>query len=91
MLLSNVHGRKVLTGTDAITGKIWRQFELDYLFDSTRGRCSICNEELAFGWEDVVEPQQQVCDNEIVYAGMRSYLFPEELLGEDVIENNWWN
>jgi len=89
MLLSNIHGRKVLTGIDA-EGKNWEQFELDYHFDERRGKCFLCGKQIEFGWVNMSSPGKQVCDDEIIYSGMRSYFFPDEIV-DDRIENNWWN
>ena len=90
MLLSDIHGRHVLTGKNSTTGETWKQFELDYLFEDMKEKCFICGKVLEFGWVNTANPEQQVCDDEVIYSGMRPYLFPEEIL-EDTIENNWWN
>ena len=77
--LSNIHGRKVLTGIDT-DGNHWSQFEMDYLgidhkeFDT----CIECGLELEYGWVNKDNPETKVCDAEVQYESKRSYYFPEE-------------
>jgi len=62
--LSDIHGRKVLTGMDT-DGNHWSQFELDYLGMESKelDTCTEC---------------AKVCDGEVQYESQRSYYFPEE-------------
>ena len=91
MLLTNIHGRKFLTGTDE-QGTIWKQFEIDYHNDLPMDKCMECSRPLEFGWRSGT--YETVCDDEVDYEGVRSYFFPEEI--ERVTEilqdklYQWW-
>ena len=76
--LSDIHGRKVLTGID-IDGNTWNQFELDYHGNAHREYCVECGLELEYGWQQTSNPQVTVCDNEIEYVNKRTYYFPWEV------------
>ena len=76
--LSNIHGRKVLTGTDD-TGMEWTQFELDYHWNENRATCKDCGRELEYGWVQDNDSQYTVCDNEIQYVTKRSHYFLDDI------------
>ena len=82
MFLTDVHGRKFLTGIDS-HGNSWKQFEIDYYNEPVTDRCMECGRQLEFGWRNVME--ETVCDDEISYDGVRSYFFPEEIEKATVI------
>ena len=98
MFLSNISGRKYLQGINLNTNISWRQFELDYHNSPERGRCFVCGKELEFGWENLSNTKQQVCDREVDYEGKNSEFFPEEYTDTQLVEkslreavtNNWW-
>ena len=76
MFLTDVHGRKFLTGTDSHQNT-WKQFEIDYHNETIVNRCIECGRLLEFGWKNVME--ETVCDTEVDYEGVRTYFFPEEI------------
>ena len=76
--LSDIHGRKILTGIDD-TGIKWKQFELDYHWNENRVPCRDCGKELEYGWVQVNDSEVTVCDNEIQYVTKRSYYFPDDI------------
>ena len=98
MFLVNITGRNYLQGTNPNTNISWRQFELDYHNSPERGRCFICGKELEFGWENLSNVNQQVCDKEVDYEGKNPDFFPEEYTDTQLVEkslreavtNNWW-
>ena len=91
MLLTDVKGRKFLTGTDE-QGNIWNQFEIDYLNDPTTETCMECNRPLEFGWRSMQD--ETVCDDEVNYEGARPYFFPEEIeKATEILQDKlyqWW-
>ena len=77
--LSDIHGRKVLTGIDT-DGNHWSQFEVDYIGMESKefDTCTECGLELEYGWVNKDNPSIKVCDDEVQYESKRSYYFPEE-------------
>ena len=75
--LSNIHGRKVLTGIDS-SGNHWSQFELDYYRNQNLDTCTECGLELEYGWVQTDNSNIKVCDAEVQYESQRSYYFPDE-------------
>ena len=76
--LSDIHGRKILTGIDNV-GIKWQQFELDYHRNEQLKVCKDCNKELEYGWVQVNDSEVTVCDSEMEYVTKRSYYFPDDI------------
>ena len=75
--LSDIHGRKVLTGIDT-DGNHWSQFEVDYIGMESKelDTCTECELELEYGWVNKDNPSIKVCDDEVQYqywSGSRRY------------------
>ena len=71
--LTQVQGDAVLQGIDE-HGHTWKQFEIDYWWNTARGSCYYCqNDSLEFGWVRIDGVAIMACDREIEVIGEVDY------------------
>lgn len=63
--LHNIEGFAIRSGTDS-DGNHWIEFEVDYFAEQNSGTCSICGEELEYGWM-CLDGGEEVCDDHISF------------------------